>query len=318
MSYREAIELARKSTSLDPGSFSAKRVLGDSLATRIESLTLLGRYEEASQTFEELLSVERSILSLNPMDPEHMMRVAETTQRYGEMLRNVRRLDEAKAKFQAAVEQSIEAINLFKDQAQQPAQRVDLSLWYEKQGDMYEQLMEWQKAIESYRAASVVAEAVHKEHPEIIQATRNTSSSHWYLGGVLYRLGDYQGALENFRVSLKTVKEAELTLGDRTYGEAKYSIVVGKALCKVGEKREGADLVRHGIQTIRNYFPIDKGTTMTSYYGAELLSWGADALNLAGKRDEAIAVSLEAIRMVETTAEGSPEDSNPRLSSFVV
>jgi hypothetical protein len=52
---------------------------------------------------------------------------------------------------------------------------------------------------------------------------------------------------------------------------------------------------------------------MTTYYGAELLSWGADALNLAGKRDEAIAVSLEAIRMVEATAEVSPEDSNPRL-----
>jgi tetratricopeptide (TPR) repeat protein len=184
--------------------------------------------------------------------------VAETTERYGEMLRNVKRLDEARAKFQVAVEQATEAINLFKDQAQQPAQRVDLSLWYEKQGDMYEQLEQWQNAVESYRTATVVAEAIHREDPEIVQATRNTSSSHWYLGGVLDRLGDYQGALESFRVSLKTVTEAELPVGDRTYGEAKYSIVVGKALCKVGEKREGADLIRHGFKQLEITSPPTK------------------------------------------------------------
>jgi serine/threonine protein kinase len=73
LSYQEAIDLARKSTTLDPRSFSVKRVLGDALATRIESLTLLGRYEEALQTFEELLSVNQSILLLDPMNPEKMM-----------------------------------------------------------------------------------------------------------------------------------------------------------------------------------------------------------------------------------------------------
>ena len=312
LSYQAAIDLGRKSTSLDPRSVPDKQVLGDSLAVRIESLTLLGRYEEALQTYAELLSVKQAILS-HVRSILNMMGVAETTQRYGEMLRNVRQDEEAKAKSQAAVVQAAQAIDLFKNQAVQPAQRVDLSLWYEKQGDMYEQLTEWQKALESYRVAGVVAESVHKEHPEIIQATRNTSSSHWYLGGVLDRLGDYRGALDSFRVSLKTVREADLPSADRTYGEAKYSIVVGKALCKVGEKREGADLVRHGLQTIRNYSPTDKGTTMASYYGAELLSWGAEALNLAGRRDEAVAVSLEAIRMVETTAAVSGEDSNPRL-----
>jgi hypothetical protein len=50
-----------------------------------------------------------------------------------------------------------------------------------------------------------------------------------------------------------------------------------------------------------------------SYYGTQLLWGAAEALNLAGRRGEAIAVGLEAIRMIEKTVEVSPGDSNPRL-----
>lgn len=313
LSYQRGIELGEKRAALEPNSLPAKRDLGEALNAKIESLTLMGQYEECLQTYVEKLAAEQAILSQNPKSPEPMMVVAESTLGYGSTLRTLGRPAEARARFQAAVAAATQAISTFEEQAHEPQQRVDLSLWYEKQGDMYEQLAEWQKAIESYRAASVIAGAVHNEHPEIIQATRNTSSSHWFLGGVLNRLGDYQGALENFRVSLKTVREAKLPAADGAYGDAKYSIVVGTELCKVGEKQEGAKLILHGVEVIRNYIPTDEGDATRFYYGAELLLWAADGLKLAGRRDEAIPVCLEAIKWVEATARVSPADTNPRL-----
>src|SRR5207237_9347968 len=118
-----------------------------------------------------------------------------------------------------------EAINIFKDQAVQPSQLVDLSFMYENQGSMYEPLHEAKKAIDSYRTAGAIAEAVYREHPDMAQALRNTCSSHWFLGLMLDRQGDYQGALENFRFSLKTVMEPDAVKFDLAhYGEAKYSI----------------------------------------------------------------------------------------------
>jgi serine/threonine protein kinase/tetratricopeptide (TPR) repeat protein len=313
LSYERAIELCQKRVALEPDSLPAKRELDDALSSRIESLRLIGDYDDVVTTFSEAIAVEQASLTQDPGNPERMVRVAETTEGLGEALQVLKRIDEANLKFQAALDEATQSINIFK--AKEPAQQVDLSLWYEKQGEMYEHLADWQRAMESYRAAVVTAEEVHKEHPEIVQAVRNTSSSHWYLGGLLDKLGDYRGALDSFQIALKTVTDGRspLSPGDRTYAEAKYSIVVGKALCKVGEKRAGADLVRHGVEMIRNYVPTDQGTTMRFYYSSELLSWGADALALAGRKDEAIAVGQEAIRMVETSAAESPQDPNPRL-----
>jgi eukaryotic-like serine/threonine-protein kinase len=313
LSYQRAIELCEKRVALEPNSLPAKRELDDALGSRIESLRLTGDWDDVVKTFSEALAVEQAILTQDAANPERMIRVAETTEGLGDALRVLKRTDEANPKFHAALDEATQAINVLKDQAKEPAQQVDLSLWYEKQGGMYEDLADWNRAMESYRTAGVIAEGVHKEHPEIVQAVRNTSSSHWYLGGVLDRLGDYRGALENFRVSLKIVTESDLPLADRTYAESKYSIVVGKALCKVGEKREGADLARHGVKMIESYVPTDQGTTLRFYYSAELLSWAAEALSLAERKDEAIAVGVEAVRMVEAAVTESPQDPNPRL-----
>jgi serine/threonine protein kinase len=317
VSYEKAIELCIRRAALEPNSFTAKRKLGDALGAKVESLNLLGRSEEALQIYGERLSLEQEILEAEPEDPKRIMRLAETNQGSGDTLRSLMRTDEANARFRTAVELALQAISVFKERARQPEERVDLSSFYLKQGDMYEELSELQNAAESYRTASVIAEAVHNEHPEIAQALRNTSSSHWYLGQILDRLGDYPAALESFRVSLKTVMKAGEA--DRShYGEAKYSIVVGKALCKVGEKQQGASLIRHGVKLTLDEMQTGRESSASRYYGGELLSWAGEALNLAGKKNEAIAVYLEAIKIVEEAAQKSPADSNPllRLANF--
>ena len=97
------------------------------------------------------------------------------------------------------------------------------------------------------------------------------------------------------------------------FGEMKYSVVVGKALCKVVKKEEGARLIRRGVELTLDYVRSDKGNTESSFYGVELLSWAVEGLSLGRLTDEAKKVCLEAITFVEQAARNSPEDPNPKL-----
>jgi len=314
LSYDKALELCKRRVALDPKNVAASRKLADVLGGKVESLSLIGRSEEALQVYdEEKLPVERSIFEATPQDPARMISLAESTETSGEILLSLGRPDEANTRFRAAAGLATQAVDRFKEQAHRPEELVDLSLCYMKLGDMCEHLGELQSAANNYRTGGVIAEAVYNEHPEIIQALRNTSASHWFLGQILDRQGDYQAALESFQVSLKTVMKAGDS--DRShYGEAKYSIIVGKALCKVGEKQEGLKLIRHGVEVAINGIVIESENSSASrYYGPEVLSWAGDAFNLAGRKDEAIRVYLEAIRLVEEAARKSPADANPLL-----
>jgi non-specific serine/threonine protein kinase/serine/threonine-protein kinase len=312
LSYEQAIALCKRRVAREPDSLAAKRQLSGALGAKIESLNLMGRADESLLTYEVRLPVEEEMLAAAPYDPAPVISLAEVTEAFAETLRSLGRTEEATAGFRTAVELATRAIDLFKGQAQQPQERADLSLWYLKQGDMYEQLSQLQDAAESYRTAGMMAEAVYTEHPEILQAKRNTSASHWYLGQILDRLGDYQAALASFRVSLKTVMNAD-EADRRRAAEGKYSIVVGKALCKVGEKQQGARLIRHGLQLTLNEIMAAPASSASRYYGPELLAWGGEALNLAGKKKEAIAVYLRAIQIVDEAAQKSPNDPNPLL-----
>src|SRR5262249_38911124 len=84
-------------------------------------------------------------------------------------------------------------------------------------------------------------------------------------------------------------------------------------MCRVGQKREGAKLIRHGVDLTLRELPIGIESSATRYYGPELLSWAGDGLSLAGKREEAISVYLQAIKIVEEAVQKSPEDPNPRF-----
>jgi serine/threonine protein kinase len=314
--YQKAIDLCRRRLALEPASLAGLRALGDALGNRIESLNLMNRVEEAAATCAEKVQIEQEVLKANPTDPNQMMGTAETIEMSGEMLRELKRPDDAKRQFQTAVDLGTRAVNQLKTQTPTPQQQVDLSLMQEKVGSMFEQLQDSAKAAQSYREAAATASAIHTAHPEIVQALRNTTSSHWYLGMVIDRLGDHEGALENFRLSLKTIMDAaaaDPSMDPARFGETKYSVVVGKALCKIGRGQEGAPLIRHGIDLVLNNVRSDKGDTETIYYGAELLSWAVEGLSAARLTDEAKSVCREAIRLVDQAAQNSPEDPNPKL-----
>jgi len=316
ISFDRAIDLARRRLVIEPHGLAARRTLNDALGNRIESLNLMQRADDSAATYAEKLNLEQELMAEAPEDPVPVMSTAETSQAYGEVLRSIGRNDEANAKFQAAIDLGFRAVELCKAQPNTPQQQVDLSLMEEKLASMYEQLHELPQAAQSYREANAVASAVHAGHPEIVQALRNTTSSHWYLGMVLDRMNDHQGALENYRASLKTILDATAVdpgVDPPRSGEMKYSVVVGRALCKLGQKEEGVRLLHHGIDLTFNLIATDQGNRQDTYYGTELLTWAVEGLAAAGLRDDAKNVSLKMIGWAEDIAQGSPEDGGPRV-----
>ena len=316
ISFDRAIDLARRRLAIEPHGFAARRALADALGNRIESLNLMQRTEDSATTYAEKLSIEQELTAEAPQNPDRLMPAAETSQAYGEVLRSLARNDEANARFQAAIDLGARAVDLTKAQPNTPQQQVDLSLMEEKLASMYEQLHELPQAAQSYREANQTAAAVHAAHPEIVQALRNTTSSHWYLGMVLDRMNDHQGALENFRAALKTILDATAAdpgVDPPHSGEMKYSVVVGRALCKLGQKEEGVRLLRHGIEMTFNLIASDQGNRQDTYYGTELLTWAVEGLAAGGLRDEAKNVSLKMIGWAEDIAQNSPEDGGPRV-----
>ena len=130
------------------------------------------------------------------------------------------------------------------------------------------------------------------------------------------RQGDHQGALEYYRASLKTVLDAtaaDPSVDPPRSGETKYSIVVGRALCKLGQKEEGVNLIRHGVEMTLNIIESDKGNRQDIYFGSELLTWAVDGWAAAGLRDEAKNISLKIIGSAEEATRNSSEDGGPRL-----
>ena len=186
----------------------------------------------------------------------------------------------------------------------------------EKLGSMFEDVGELKQAEQIYREAVETATAVHQEHPEIAQGLRNTTSSHWYLGMLLDRQGDHTAALENYRASLKASLDARIadaSVDPMRAGEMKYSVVVGRALCKLGQAAEGVPLIRHGVEMALAGIEPDKGNRQSTYWGSELLTKAVEGLAAAGLRDEAKNLSLKMIGWVEEDAANAPTDGGPRL-----
>jgi hypothetical protein len=133
---------------------------------------------------------------------------------------------------------------------------------------------------------------------------------------LLDRQGNHQTALENYRASLKTIMDAmaaDPSVDPGRGAEMKYSIVVGRALCKLGQKEEGVKLIRHGVELTLRLIESEKGNRQNQYYGTEALGWAVDGLGAAGLNDEAKSISLKMIGWAEEMAQNAPGDGGPRL-----
>jgi len=314
-SYQKAVAIQRTRILLAPNDPTMKTDLVFGLFKLSEALEGLGRQEELFQTCDEQIELLKTLLVTDPANEEHIWGLGGSYERRGDLLRTFKRSEEAKADFRSALVSVKQEINLRRETARDPQARVNLSFAYIQQGSAFTDLGEWENAVESYKIAGQIAEAVYRENPGLTQALRNVSSSHNHRGDALDKLGDYRGALENYRYSLKVVTEARArnpNSSEMRYAEAKYTVKVGFALHKVGEVSDSFTLVRKGLGLSREYIAEDRSQSATVLYGVELFQQSADFFAGAGQREEAIAVYQEALQILERLAAETTPDSGVR------
>ena len=314
-SYQKAVTIQRQRILLAPNDLTTKNDLAFGLFKLSEALAGLGREKELFQACDEIIELEKAVLARDPANEELLRGLAGSYARRGDLLGAFKRNEEAKADFRLALVSIKQGINLANQTDRDPQARVNLSFAYMEQGGAFDDLEEWQNAADSYQIAGQIAEDVYRENPELIQAQRFVSSSHNHRGDALDRLGEFRGALENYRYALKTVVEARArnpNSSELSYGEAKDTIKVGIALHKVGDVAGSFELVWKGLALSRKNMAEDRGRAATIFYGTELFQQGADFLASKGRDEEAIAVYLEALQILEKSAAETTQDSGFR------
>ena len=310
-SFQKAVELQRKRILLAPNDAAIKSELVSGLLKVGELLLVRGETERWLQVRSEIQTFQQEVVDAQPNSVEGIFGLAGSYQARGEMFDDLKRRKEAKSAYQNALRLMTQAINLSKDTAQTPQEKIDLSVKYTWQGEIYAHLEDWQNAVASNRTACEIAEAVWRENPALMQALRNTSSSHRRLAAALDKLGDYHGALENYQYSLRVVSEAAANnraSGEFQRSEATYTIKVGAALHKVGETTRAIEMVKHGLDLNRKYIAENKNRAYVVRYSFEAFQPATDFFVAIGQPEEAIAVYQEWVQTFEKLRENLPRE----------
>lgn len=228
----------------------------------------------------------------------------------GEILAGLKRSEEAKSDYQNSFRLLTQAISLSKDAADTPESKLDLAVKYVRQGEIYKYFEDWENAVSSNRKACELTDGVWRDNPTLQRAMRNTTSTHRSLAAALDQIGDYQGALENYQISLRLVSEAGANSGASgrfRRGEAIYTIKVGAALHRVGETTRGVEMVKRGLELNREDIAAEKSPNAVRF-SFEAFQPAADFFLAIGQRDDALAVYQEWVQNFERLRASVPRE----------
>jgi non-specific serine/threonine protein kinase/serine/threonine-protein kinase len=313
LSAQKAVTILRKRLALAPDDPKVKRDLVNGIFGLSEILITRCRYEEWLQAKTEIIALQQELIRAGADLSQDCMALAGSYQTRGETLNNLKRHTEAEADFRNALDWITRAIDLTKETTQDPQTRIELSMKYIWQGEIYSDLGDWQRAAEIQRQASLLAEATWRATPSLDQALRNSTRAHRYLAEALDHLGDYQGALDSYRTSLRLITEAQAldpTAKQLQFGQSYYTVRVGLALHKIGETEEALSLVRRGVKFARDNITNEKEVAGSRIVNGELLELAADLLARSGKRGEALTLYRELLQSFEEMVKQSPHEPN--------
>lgn len=310
-SLEKAVELGRRRMALEPDDPTMKSDLTVALFEMGELFSIRDGTLRSLEVRNEIHILLQEILDARPNSVEAIYGLAASYQSRGEKFDSLRRSEEAKSDYRNALRLIEQAINLSKDTARTPQEKIDLSFKYIWQGEMHASLEDWQNAVASNRAAGEIAKAVWLENPALTQALRNTSSSHNRIAKALEKLGDLSGALENYQFSLHMISEARRNnpaSKELKHAEAAYCIRVGTALHKVGETKRAVEMVGRGLALEREYIAENADRASLIHYGFETFGEAAKFFELFGQRSEAVAVYLEWAQYYERLLKEKPQE----------
>jgi predicted negative regulator of RcsB-dependent stress response len=185
-----------------------------------------------------------------------------------------------------------------------------LSLAYVKLGSTYvEDFKDLKTGEDFYGHALTVAEALKAEHPEYRLAWTRLAAANHELADVRYAQGDYQGALDHFRASLRVVIEGNAQLRDQGLfaAEINFRLRVAENLYRTGQADEARQMLRDAVAA-NNRMNSSFGETPTSIAirDAYFLHSSGEVYAVCGRTSEALAAYREAENLWQKIVASEP------------
>lgn len=207
VSYRSAVAIYTELPQLDPADARLRQNLSTSHNNLADSLKKLGRHAEALKHFELAVELEEALVAQHP-DNTALINLTRNHASLADLASEAGNAARAEYHFRHALDGRRALV------AREPSNlklRLDLGESQCHHADALRRTGKLQEAIEQYRQALAVAEAVDRQDTAGRQALPLLSTVHYRLGDSLMKSKDFPGALEHLRraATLREVRAAQ-------------------------------------------------------------------------------------------------------------
>lgn len=273
--YRRALSLRERIIRDAPENFAAREKLSSTLAGLSEVYDLIGDSEETGRLRSRIVENHRSMLLIKPGNPKTMYALASG-------LADLAARSEASSPEQAAAYRSESLMILTDAFASLPtgglsAADTDLHVSMKMlQGFLLDKLSRADEALAIFREGLETAKSAYLADDSQTYLFNHAARLSRMMADVHISRNDWAKALEAYEFSLKWIKDhrGNPKLFARTLraGEAIYTVRIGRALHKLGRKKEAMTHVVEGLNLHFDYATAYANDASILIYSPEILS----------------------------------------------
>ncbi len=313
-SLSKAEAIARRLLTQAPNDVEAKRLLAEALGQYDGPFGELERIDSLRRRL-EIVKIHEGILAENVDDLRGLFDLANSYAHYGSILKRVGRFEEAEGFYRRATETRKRRVVKLERTATTSEDQVKLSSTYVYlAGDQAYHLREYQAAADNLRRAVQIAEQVFANDPEGKSSLFAVTTAAAELGSVLKRAGDFSGALEAFRKSLK-FSRLSISRWPNAYNfrkEYDSLMEIAESLHELGQPRAAMEALSESFELRRKLTESEKDILRAHGGQAYLFFGGAKLLTRMNRLDEALVAFREAEQSQLRVLAGYPSQINNR------
>jgi tetratricopeptide (TPR) repeat protein len=186
-----------------------------------------------------------------------------------------------------------------------------LSFAYMNLGSTYaEDLKDLQTAEDNYDRALAVAEALVAEHPNYNLGWVRLAAANREIAEVRYKQGDYQGALDHFRVALRVVSDGTVrfTDGQMRGAQPGYMLRIAQCLYHTGHAVDGLQMLQDAAALNDRMSEFGSTEAATAKRNAGFLRAAGEVYALFGLKEKTLSSYREADELWKKVAAIEPQE----------
>ncbi|HMS39462.1 MAG TPA: hypothetical protein PKE69_04495, partial [Pyrinomonadaceae bacterium] len=315
-SFQKAETIARKLITDNPNDLEAKDLLVRSLYKYDEFFGERDR-ETSLQNHFERLRLREEIYAAKPNDEKAVASLSNATHNCGWILKLLGRSEESVPYYRRSIELTKQLIALLEPNAKTSEERSKLADLYSTVAMNQTDIGDLSLSLENYRRAATIADTLYRENPENKTFAGQKAATHYDLGLILKKTGDFRGSNEAFRNGLETARNQNLRSADGylVRKEINFLLDIAENFHELKDDKSALDSLHESFAVWRKYneLEINKGNSRNLNASAYLFYLGGKLLTRMQKNDEARAVFDESEINYKKFFENNPTKSDKRI-----